>query len=172
MWGVIKIIIVDLNQVAIATITAQAGNHADAVQPDLIRHMILNSIRKYKTKFSDYGEVVIASDDKKYWRREMFPYYKANRKADREKSDFDWPMIFNTIATVRDELQENFPYRVLRVSGAEADDIIATLCKNFHDREKILIVSNDKDFIQLLRYNNVAIYRTLTDELVLSREIW
>lgn len=159
-------IIVDLNQVAIATITAQAGNHADAVQPDLIRHMILNSIRKYKTKFKDYGEVVIAADDKKYWRREFFPYYKGNRKADRAKSDFDWPMIFNTISTVREELQENFPYRVLRVPGAEADDIIATLCKTFHAQEKILIVSNDKDFIQLLRYDNVAIYRTLTDELV------
>lgn len=164
-------IIVDLNQVAIATITAQAGNHADAVQPDLIRHMILNSIRKYKSKFGrEYGDIVIASDDKKYWRREQFPYYKGNRKADREKSDFDWPMIFNSISTVRDELQEHFPYRVLKVPGCEADDIIATLCKTFSDREKILIVSNDKDFIQLLRYQDVAIYRTLTDELVTSRE--
>lgn len=164
-------IIVDLNQVAIATITAQAGNHADAVQPDLIRHMILNSIRRFKTKFgSEYGDIVIATDDKKYWRREYFPYYKGNRKADREKSDFDWPMIFNTISTVRDEIQENFPYRVLKVAGAEADDIIATLCSKFHSQEKILIVSNDKDFIQLLRYPNVVIYRTLTDELVLSRD--
>lgn len=156
---------------AIATITAQAGNHANAVQPDLIRHMILNSIRRFKSKFgSEYGEIVIASDDKKYWRRELFPYYKGNRKADREKSDFDWPMIFNTISTVREEIQENFPYRVLRVAGAEADDIIATLCREFCDREKILIVSNDKDFIQLLRYPGVAVYRTLTDELVASRE--
>lgn len=156
---------------AIATITAQAGNHADAVQPDLIRHMILNSIRKFKTKFgAEYGDVVVASDDKKYWRREAFPFYKGNRKADREKSDFDWPMIFNTISMVREELQENFPYRVIRVPGAEADDVIATLCKEFCNQEKILIVSNDKDFIQLLRYTNVAIYRTLTDELILSQD--
>lgn len=129
--------------------------------------MILNSIRKFKTKFGKtYGEIVIATDDKKYWRRDFFPYYKANRKTDREKSDFDWTMIFNTISIVRDELREFFPYRVIQVPGAEADDVVATLCKKFHNQEKILVVSADKDFIQLLRYPDVAIYSPLKDEFI------
>lgn len=160
-----------MNQVAIATITAQAGGHADAVQPDLIRHVILNTLRSLKKKFGkQYGDLVIASDDRHYWRRDVFPFYKGNRKAEREKSDFDWLMIFSTISAVCDELREYFPYRVIKVPGAEADDVIATLCQRRPSAEPVLIVSNDKDFVQLLRYENVAIYRTLSDELVLSRD--
>lgn len=150
--------------------TAQAGNHANVINPDLIRHMILNAIRRFKHKFgAEYGEVIIACDDFKYWRRQLFPYYKGNRKAEREKSEFDWPMIFNTINSVKAELKEYFPYRVIQCPGAEADDVIATLAREFHQQEKVLIISNDKDFIQLLRYPGVAIYRTLSDEFVTAR---
>lgn len=141
---------------------AQAGNHADALEPELIRHMVLNTIRSLRTKFaSKYGELVIAADDKKYWRREVFQHYKANRKADREKSNIDWNSIFNTLNDIREELKEYFPYRVIRVEGAEADDVIATLVfkygvwLNNEDTEKILILSGDKDFIQLQIYSNV-----------------
>lgn len=90
-------ILLDLSQVMISNIMVQVGSHTDAIQPDLVRHMVINTIRSLKTKYGkEYGELVIACDDKKYWRRDYFPPYKGNRKADREKSNIDWPVLFDT----------------------------------------------------------------------------
>ena len=154
-------IILDLNQVMISNLMMQL-NHNPEVEEDLVRHMILNSIRLYKTKFSkEYGELVIACDDKNYWRKTVFPYYKAHRKEDRKKSTHDWNRIFEVLNKIRDEIRDNFPYKVIQVEHAEADDIIGVLVQNYgvelmnEDAEKILILSGDKDFGQLQKYVNV-----------------
>lgn len=156
-------IIVDLNQVMIATMMAQIGNHTNLeIQEDMFRHMVLNSIRSYRVMFKEHGEMVIACDDKKSWRKEYFPLYKANRKKTREQSELDWSAIFSCLNNVRDELKAFFPYRVVQVEGAEADDIIATLCMKHGSllatKEKIIILSGDKDFVQLQVYSNVEQY--------------
>lgn len=154
-------IIVDLNQTMISNFMAQIGNHTNIpIEEDLLRHMVLNSIRSYNAKFkAEYGEMVIACDDKNYWRRQVFPYYKANRKKDREKSEIDWNAVFVILNKIREELKEYFPYRVIQVETAEADDVIATLVKEFgNTNEKLLIVSGDKDFKQLQSYMNVKQY--------------
>lgn len=156
-------IIIDINQVMIANIMAQLGNHTNTViEEDIFRHMVLNSIRSFRQNFSSYGEIIIACDDKKYWRKQVFPYYKANRKKAREQSEIDWNQIFNCLNKIRDELKQYSPYRVLQVDGAEADDIIATLCIEYgtilQSSEKILILSGDKDFVQLQVYGNVEQY--------------
>jgi hypothetical protein len=151
-------IIVDLSQVMISNLMMQLGNHTNTeVEEDLLRHMVLNSIRSYNMKFkNEYGEMIIACDDRTFWRRDVFPYYKANRKKSREKSELNWTQIFDALHKIRDELKAFFPYRVIQVDGAEADDIIGTLTMTFGDTsEKILILSGDKDFVQLQRYNNV-----------------
>lgn len=161
-------ILLDLNQVMISNLMIQIqGGKAD-LQEDLIRHMILNSIRMYRQKFKEYGELVICCDDKNYWRKDVFPYYKAHRKSDREQSDLDWSKIFEILNRVRDELKENFPYRVLQVPRSEADDIIGTLVHRFgkvlnnESTEKILILSGDKDFGQLQVYSNVVQFSPVT----------
>lgn len=156
-------IILDLSQVMISSIIEQAGTHADNLEIDLVRHMILNTIRSLKVNFSkEYGELVIACDDKNYWRKEIFPHYKANRKIDREKSTIDWNVLFEALNQIKQEIKENFPYKVIQVKGAEADDIIATLVFKFGEvlntDNKILILSGDKDFIQLQTYGNVKQY--------------
>jgi hypothetical protein len=156
-------IIIDISQVMIANIMAQLGNHTNTViEEDIFRHMVLNSIRSFRKNFADYGEIVIACDDKKYWRKQVFPYYKANRKKARAQSEIDWNQIFNCLNKIRDELKQYSPYRVLQVEGAEADDIIATLCIEYgtilQSSEKILILSGDKDFVQLQVYGNVEQY--------------
>jgi hypothetical protein len=121
--------------------------------------MILNSIRLYRQKFSvEYGELVIACDDKNYWRRKVYPYYKANRKKAREKSELDWTKIFEALNKIRAELREVFPYPTIQVDSVEADDVIATLCSlrgATVSSERILILSGDKDFNQLQKYGNV-----------------
>lgn len=142
-------ILVDFNQVCISNLMAQIGNHTElAVEEDLVRHMILNSLRLYKQKFgSVYGDLVIACDDKNYWRKSLFPYYKAGRKKVREESSIDWSALFEILNKVRQEVKDNLPYLVLQVESVEADDIIATVCRNTYD--DVLILSADKDFIQL-----------------------
>jgi hypothetical protein len=154
-------IIVDLSQVMISNLMVQLGNHTNTeLEEDLLRHMILNSIRSYNQKFkNEYGEMIIACDAGNNWRRDIFPYYKANRRKNREKSELNWTQIFDTLNKVRDELKEYFPYRVIHVDGTEADDIIGTLVQTYgNTSEKILILSGDKDFVQLQRYMNVKQY--------------
>lgn len=144
----------------------QVGNSkTNEIDENLIRHMVLNSIRMYNVKFKEkYGEIVICADDKKYWRRDLFPYYKYSRKKSREESSLDWNLIFQTLNKVRDELKETFPYKVLQVDKTEADDVIATLCHKFgtelnnDSTERILILSSDKDFLQLQKFSNVDQY--------------
>jgi 5'-3' exonuclease len=153
-------IIVDLSQVMLSNLMMQLGNHTNAqVEENMIRHMVLNSLRSYKQKFSDeYGELVIACDNSNYWRKKEFPYYKANRKKNQEKSELDWKSIFETMNKIRAELKEYFPYKVIDIESAEADDIIATLVDKYYEDQHILILSGDKDFIQLHNYYNVEQY--------------
>ncbi len=168
-------ILLDLNQVMISNIMAQVGSHANAIQPDLVRHMVINTIRSLKQKFgNEYGELVIACDDRKYWRREVFPPYKGNRKADREKSAIDWVALFDTLNTIKQELKDHFPYRVIQVEGAEADDVIGTICMKFgfqlNNSDKILILSGDKDFVQLQRFKNITQYDPIRSREIVSND--
>ena len=161
-------IVLDLSQVMLSNIMVQLGNHTNAqVEESMVRHMVLNSIRMYKTKYGpEYGELVIACDNKNYWRRQLFPYYKANRKKSQAESELDWKAIFDCLGKIRAELKEYFPYRVIDVEAAEADDIIGTLCHEFGDDsglnlptgQRILILSGDKDFQQLQKFTNVEQY--------------
>ena len=148
-------ILVDLNQVLLSGLMAQiASQKGVKLEEGLIRHMILNIIRTHlKTFRKEYGEVVLCSDNRKYWRKEFFPFYKAGRKKTREKSDLDWHLIFDMLAKFKQELRDNFPYKVVDVEGAEADDIIGTLVPRHIMHENLLIISSDGDFLQLQMYN-------------------
>lgn len=161
-------LLIDLNQVLISNLMQQLGSDPKLkLEEGLIRHMVLNSLRSYTKQFKNkYGDVVIACDSKKYWRRDVFPFYKANRKADREKSPFDWHLIFETLNKIRTELKENFPYKIVEVEGAEADDIIAVLTARIAPHEEVLILSSDKDFVQLQKYPNVAQYSPILKRFV------
>jgi hypothetical protein len=148
-------ILVDLNQVLLSGLMAQiASQKGVKLEEGLIRHMILNIIRTHlKTFRKEYGEVVLCSDNRKYWRKEFFPFYKAGRKKTREKSDLDWHLIFDMLSKFKQELRDNFPYKVVDVEGAEADDIIGTLVPRHIMHENLLIISSDGDFLQLQMYN-------------------
>jgi 5'-3' exonuclease len=106
--------------------------------------------------------MIICADDKNYWRRTTFPYYKASRKKNREESELDWNAIFVSLNRVREEIKEFFPYKVIQIETAEADDIIGTIghLKGtiLNSGERILILSSDKDYIQLHKYANIEQY--------------
>jgi len=154
-------ILVDLNQIAISNLMVSINtyNKNQEINEDLLRHMVLNSLRAYKVKFGEkYGDLVICCDGRHYWRRDIFPFYKAGRKKDRAVSTLDWTLIFETLNKIRDEIKEYFPYIVLDVDRAEADDIIAVLVQHASPFDQKLILSGDKDFMQLQKYNNVDQY--------------
>lgn len=153
-------IIVDYGGLSASTVAINKEN-----DENMIRHMIINSLRLYRNAYKEnFGELVIACDSKNNWRKNYYPQYKANRKKARDKSGLDWVEAFRIINKIRDELKEHFPYKVIEVEGCEADDIIGTLCKNtqeFGQYEDVMIVSADKDFLQLQRYKNVRQYSPL-----------
>ena len=171
-------IVVDFNQTAISNLMMEVGGRNDIeIQVPLLRHMILNSIRSYKKKFgNEYGELVIACDNQTYWRREYFPYYKAGRKKAREESGFDWKTIFEALNLIRSELEVFFPYKVINVDGAEADDIIAVLAEwsqtndtnnvLFNEPKPFLVLSGDHDFIQLQKYENIKQFSPVQKKFV------
>lgn len=158
-------ILIDYNGIAIGNVVVQKL----AADENLIRHMILNSIRMYRQKFKEYGEVVIVADGTKNWRKDVYPQYKFKRKENREESKIDWDEMFRIINMVRDEIKENFPYKVMHVHGCEADDVIAHIAletQEFGKFEDVMIVSADKDFIQLQRYDNIKQYSPMTKKFV------
>jgi len=156
-------IVIDMNQIALANLMMNMKmNNNKTIDENMVRHMILNSIRMYrKEHHNEYGEVVLTWDSKHSWRRDYFPEYKASRRKGREESDLDWEDIFGTLNKIRNEIKQNFPYKYLEVFGAEADDIIGFLCEENKD-EKIMIISGDKDFIQLQKYPNVKQWSPIT----------
>ena len=159
-------IIIDYNGIAIGNIVTQKLD----IDENLIRHMILNSIRMYRKRFhKDFGEVVITSDAGNNWRYKAFPNYKAARKIGRKKSSMDWDEVFRITNLVFEELGDHFPYKTLKIDGCEADDIIGQLCYNtqeFGQYEKVMIISADKDFAQLQKFDNVSQYSPMTKKYI------
>tara|TARA_B100000959_G_C14837995_1_gene564774 strand:+ start:173 stop:1018 length:846 start_codon:yes stop_codon:yes gene_type:complete len=160
-------ILVDLNQVLISNYMAQTKGQ-EMPNIAMFRHMVLNSIRGYNLKFKEeYGEQILCSDASDPWRRELFPNYKYQRRQGREENPDTWINLFDIIMEVKDEISQNLPYMVLHVDNAEADDIIAILCREANNnKEKVMIVSGDKDFIQLQKYDKVKQYSPIQKKFV------
>ena len=159
-------ILVDMSQIMMANIMMQM-HISKKSEPDeeMVRHMILNSLRMYRTRFlSEFGEMVLCYDSRHYWRRDYFPEYKHSRRKSRDTSDKNWDIIFNCLNTIKEEVKANMPYKSVEVYGAEADDIIGTLCSESSD--EVMILSGDKDFIQLQRYPNVKQYSPITKKMI------
>ena len=158
-------VLIDFTQTIIAGLMAQLKMNGGEVSEDMLRHMILNSVRNYQKKYApDYGEIVLCTDSSHTWRKDFYPLYKANRKKTRDASDLDWKMLFDTLQIVKEEIRDNFPYRYMYVEQCEADDIIAILVK--HAREPVMIVSGDKDFQQLHKYDYVKQWSPNLNKLI------
>lgn len=173
----LKMILVDISQIAISSLMSQMGMNKGVLNEDMARHFILNSLRMYRNKFKDeYGELVICADGKNVWRKKVYPNYKANRKKSRSSDSNDWSEIYRIIDGILKDLDETFPYKYIRLEGAEADDVIAAIVMHetanitenwmLNPVEKIMIVSGDKDMGQLQRYPNVRQYSPLTKKYI------
>jgi len=161
-------ILLDYSQIALSNIIVQKLN-----DENMIRHMILNSIRMYNKRHrKEYGQMVICADGMNTWRRQYFPEYKGMRRKGKEESTMDWNEIFRIVNLIREEIQENLPYKVMHMEGCEADDIIGALAirtQEFGQGEPVMIVSSDKDFIQLQKYNNVKQFSPIQKKAVTDK---
>ena len=166
-------IIIDYSQTVISNIMAELNIAKEKkLEVNLIRHMVLNTIRSYVTKFKEeYGpDIVIACDSRKYWRKDIFPNYKANRKKARQESGLDWNLIFDTINLLKSEIKDHLPYRLVEIEGAEADDVIACYIQWIKsENEKVLIISADHDFMQLHKFNNVYQWSPTKNDFVVCK---
>jgi len=162
-------ILIDFTQTIIAGLMAQLKMNDGDVSEDMLRHMILNSVRNYQKKYAgEYGEITLCTDAAHPWRRDFYPLYKAGRKKTREASDLDWKMLFDTLQKVKEEIRDNFPYRYMYVENCEADDIIAVLTKKA--KEPVLIISGDKDFQQLHKYDDVKQWSPNLNKMVVCED--
>jgi len=159
-------ILIDYNAIAISNVVAMKLD----VQEDMIRHMILNSIRMHRVRHKEkYGEIVICTDGGKNWRKDYFPQYKHKRKAARKESTMDWTELFRITNMVLQEIKDNFPWKVVDVDECEADDVIGELCRltqEFGHFENVMIISGDKDFAQLQKFNNIAQYSPVQKKFI------
>ena len=165
-------ILVDANQIAISHLMVRQKIE-DGINIDSIRKSIVRVLARIQKEFgSDYGQMVLCYDDKNYWRAERFPYYKKNRKQEREASKYDWDMVFSVLNKIRDEIRRNLPYYVLQIKGAEADDVIASLVRLNREKggEPTLILSADKDFIQLHRFSFVKQYDPIRNRWITNED--
>jgi 5'-3' exonuclease len=161
-------ILVDISQLFVASTFMSMKKEETEVDIKKLRYMILNSLRMYRKKYAnEFGELVICCDGSLSWRKEIFPNYKAGRKTGREGSPLDWTQIFGCFDQLKKELKENFPYRLIQVDTAEADDIIGTLViERRGSTSKVMIISSDKDFIQLQRYHDVFQFSPVKKKLL------
>ena len=167
-------ILLDFSNIIVGSImVANKIPDEERTSHDFIRHLVLNSIRNYRIKYKKtYGEIVICTDTKSSWRKGVYPYYKAHRKAIREKQKtekgMDWSLLFKTIHEIIDEIDTFFPYKVISIPHAEGDDVIAVLARNF--QEKSIIISSDKDFTQLHKYKNIKQYSPIQKKMLNGSE--
>ena len=142
--------LVDFSQIVIGSYM-MASKFSDA-NIDVVRPAVLNTLRLYRTKFvSEFGELILCCDDRKTWRKEIFPNYKASRKKTRAATSIDWENLYECLNQLKEELTEWFPYKLIQVEKAEADDVIAILVELINER--CVILSSDKDFVQLHKFN-------------------
>jgi len=153
-------ILVDFNHLAIRNLyssISQAklkkvnGFYKTEEWSPFFRHFIFNSLKFLQKKFVQH-KIIICVDSKKNWRKEIYPGYKSHRKKIRDKSAINFNDYFEIFEEIIEELKKDFPYKVIQVPYAEADDIIAVLAKKL---EKTIIISSDKDFKQLLRFAKI-----------------
>lgn len=180
------VLLVDWSQVCIASATAFGSDFDKGKdrlkQENIMRHSVLNTIIGDKKKFGRDTKVVIACDGRNYWRKEVFPYYKSHRKANREESKTDWDSIFQTANKLRQEFTGVFPYKFVLYDRAEADDVVGVLCKYWQDNEldqvgafgdqpvDVIIKSSDGDFGQLHKYPNVKQWDSIRKKYITKKE--
>lgn len=163
-------ILVDFNNLAYRALFVSLGINKGATHPEqyggLCTHILLKSIRACEERFKTmYGDIVVCKDYPWTWRNRLYPFYKKQRKRDEHTLNWSayWPFQKEQFAALK-----MFGYNTIEVENVEADDCIAVLSRT--PNEKHLIVSQDKDFLQLVNNDSIHFYKPIDDEYITQNE--
>lgn len=121
--------------------------------------------RRLSTQFRT-TDLAFCFDSKTMKRRDIYPQYKGKRAETRQAEDEEKQSarqeMHEQVAVLPQLLRESGFVNLFRISGYEADDIIASAVRNNTDRE-FVIVSSDQDCYQLLEEGRVTQYSMSTD---------
>ena len=134
---------------------------------DILRHVFIKNIISYVKEFKP-DRVYIAIDLGQSWRKQLSSIYKGQRKAARQKQDVDWDAFYGMMNKVTTELKENFPFYVLGIDTIEADDIIAHLVATEDSYVEKIMITCDRDYIQLLQHPNTKLYEPIRRKFIES----
>lgn len=101
-----------------------------------------NMLRKVIREEQPEGIVVALDPPGGSFRKSIYPQYKANRDAQPEDLSLQFPVLRELVDALR--------ISKLEVPGFEADDIVATLVKKAPQNSNVVIVSTDRDLMQLV----------------------
>ena len=121
----------------------------------LFKSMYIFSLFQLMKEAKPQQRVILALDDKNYWRKKIFPLYKAQRKKERSENKFFKDVNFEELFKVSDEFFKELvtiipQIQSIKIPNVEADDVIAILTE--HISLDTHCISTDKDMYQLYRY--------------------
>ena len=119
-----------------------------------IKMEILDIIQNFNP---DY--LTLACDGKNLWRKDIYPEYKDNRKANKAQIPIDWSLFYQTRDNLMAECARCLPVKTVLLDRIEADDIVAVLTERLHETQEIFALTNDKDWHQLFKYSGVRIFK-------------
>lgn len=139
--------------------------HKNNILYGALEQSLDNAISNYR-KWYPFANVYLVSDSKeKSWRKQLTKTYKATRKKD---SDIDWSFVYNTYGDFKDSLTST---KVLEAPHVEGDDWISYVCeKSNSEGRSTIIVSNDYDIKQLVKYSIDPLWINIMSNEMYNRE--
>lgn len=142
-------LVVDLNNLVFATRYSKIKTPGrNRRKEEFVTELIFKEMITYIAKFSIENKVdgiMVACDSPHVWRKDIFPSYKSASNHE----DVYYDECIRAANLCKDFFRECTNSQILEVPRAEADDIIGVFCNESENVENI-IMSSDKDFIQLL----------------------
>lgn len=127
------------------------------------------AIDNYSNRYP-YMNIYLVSDSKEVsWRKEITKTYKSKRK---KSVDIDWEFVYTAYNEVKQELPKRV--KVLEAPNVEGDDWISYLTNRSNSQNRsVMIVSNDYDLKQLIKYDlNNTYINFMTNEMVNKEKIF
>lgn len=171
-----RILMFDGSNILYKTFYANANEDA-VTTAGLAHHAGLTTLNKYYKLYKP--DTTIVAFDRSNWRKAYTKSdacvskkpYKGNRRLTMTpKQQEKYAAFCEHIAEFEDLLRKQTGIITLARDGLEADDLMAGVAQLFHETHDIIIISADKDLMQLLRYPSVVLIdpatgkpRTLVD---------
>lgn len=152
-------IVIDYNPLVIASYFRidEGWRNINSVSREFFRR-----VEDIESKFETiYGKAIIVGDCGSSWRKQIYPAYKANRAKD---GDETWKEIGTILRELSSIVKSKFPF--FEFESLEADDIIGWFARSA--KKPMLIISSDRDFLQLQANEHVKQYSTIQGKWVIT----